>query len=319
LFLYTPEGVLIKEFEQLSGLEQGVNSYSSSSSSSKMNEMFTKCDVKGKWIEGFPLGDREYWKNPMYLLKVSNTSPLEPLVVRLRVESKSKEYMNIVMFGHQNQSVTVTPEDIHTGAVRSYWHTGMEVVSHSGKYRANLCTLDHMSLEDNKKEWIVVPGIYSPRGQGDFTLFVDVEGGGSSKVVEMLPIGSGDETMITTKLMGQWKLPLAGGREKYSSNPMWKLKLKEPTSLYFHLQCAPGVAKVPFINISLRSDKGQELLTSGPFTDAPVGTWTRLGSLYEGTFHIIVSTYDALAVNEVVPFTITIYSYAQPEVSVEKA
>ncbi|WVR04018.1 hypothetical protein IAU60_001017 [Kwoniella sp. DSM 27419] len=215
--------------------------------------------------------------NPQYALSVRATPRGEPCSVRMMLHGDKDLAWNVKLLWGRGELVSEVSEDM--------------VVADTGSYTFGMAFLDRRDVRPGNYTLIV--SAFEPGQMGPFTLAVE-----STLPVEVTPLPAEGAGMFSRVVAGRWTEDNAGGRPSggaYHRNPKIEVILPKPGTLLSRL-LLPAPSPTP-INLTVfrraaGGGLGEQVATTGPYSDALSGVATGRVKLDQGIYILIPSSFE---------------------------
>lgn len=164
-----------------------------------------------------------------------------------------------------------------------------DIIAHSKGYKHGFALCEASNMRAGT--YTIIVSTFDADKQGSFTL--TLESDADFKLQAIPAEGAG---MRRRLIEGYWTDANSAGApafESYDSNAQCHVRISKPTVIRLRLQ-ARGIKPTPAINVTVFKGniEGEEIVTSGPYTDLLQGVATEEVTLWPGEYVIVPSTYQ---------------------------
>ncbi|EIW69089.1 hypothetical protein TREMEDRAFT_39376 [Tremella mesenterica DSM 1558] len=223
-------------------------------------------------------GQPTYMFNPQYSLQISEDSFRKKGVLRVSVRGGKEIAWNVsIVWGKGERVFELEPKSVLVG-------------SGPYTYGAAYCQMEDIQLGT----YTLVVSTFEPGQLGSYRLSVD-----SDLPVKLSNVALEGAGMFSRTVVGQWTQATAGGRPsggKYDLNPQIELILPSPTMIMARLYLptpSPTPLNLTIFRRATGSALGEEIVTTGPYSDAPSGVKINRVKLDAGVYIAVPSTYTS--------------------------
>jgi calpain-7 len=221
-----------------------------------------------------------WMNNPQYTLTVSPGGPKRLVVFNVILTGDKGMAWNAKLMWGRGELVTDLTQDV--------------IVAESGAYSYGMAYLTVPSLEPGT--YTLAVSSFEPSKVGAYSLSVE-----SSHPIDISAIPTEGAGMFSRVVSGTWSEETAGGRPSngsYHLNPRIEVILPKPSTLICRLQLRhPPPPSTP-LNLTMfrrapSAQLGDQVTTSGPYSDALSGVTTGRVKLDAGIYMLVVSAWEA--------------------------